>query len=237
MVRLKQPARQSTSYARFLGLLPRPEVTKSYRQPDSSNNDSTGPSNVYTSDTVCAERRDGFDITRSQAVHLPFLPTTGAEVGTHGYSTVPVHSGWATTYLASRQKHLQLPGVFVAHLVGDASKADLYVSLASSNLALCRCKTAADSYAAGSHAVIMSLLTQVQFCSEWGRNRVDQHKDTTQPLQLIMPVYTTREVVLQAIIGILGGQIKLSLLDVEPILVLANSIRVSHASFLLRQST
>ena len=72
MVRLKQPARQSTSYARFLGLLPRPEVTKSYRQPDSSNNDSTGPSNVYTSDTVCAERRDGFDITRSQAVHSPF---------------------------------------------------------------------------------------------------------------------------------------------------------------------
>jgi len=74
-------------------------------------------------------------------------------------------------------------------------------------------------------------------CSHWGQNRVEQHKDMPQPLQLIMPVYTTHDVVLKAFVGVLGGKIKLSLCDVEPILVLANSIRVSHASFLLRPPT
>ncbi len=52
-----------------------------------------------------------------------------------------------------------------------------------------------------------------------------------------MPVYATHDVVLQAFVGVLGGQIELSLCDVEAILVLANSIRVSHASFLLRPPT
>lgn len=47
----------------------------------------------------------------------------------------------------------------------------------------------------------------------------------------------TQHVVEHAIVGIVGGRIRLSLYDVEQVLVLANSIRVSHAhSELMHQS-
>jgi len=162
MVRLKQPARRRTSCAQFLGLLPRPGLTKSHGQPGSSDN-RAGPNSIHGIDTVCGICRGGSDVSKEQAVHSPFLPTSGAETGTHGCSTLPVDSGWATTLLASWHHHTQMPGGFAAHLVGDASNPDLYVSLASSDLASCRCETAADSNTAGLHAAIMPLLTQMQF--------------------------------------------------------------------------
>ncbi len=58
---------------------------------------------------------------------------------------------------------MQMPGVFAAYLVGDASNPDLYVSLASSELASCRCETAADANTTDFHAVIMPLLSLMQF--------------------------------------------------------------------------
>ncbi len=163
MARSKQPARKRTSYAQFLGLLPRPGVTKSYGQSDSSSEDRTGPNSIHSIDTACENCRGGFDFSKEQAVHSPFLPTSGAEIGTDGCSTVSVDSGRATTLLASWHHHMQMPGVFAAHLVGDASNPDLYVPLTSSDLASCRCQTAADSNTAVLHAAIMPLLTQVQF--------------------------------------------------------------------------
>ena len=71
-----------------------------YGQPDSSSDNPREPNSVHSNDTACANGRAGFYVIKEQAVHSPFLPTSGAEIGTHGYTTVAVDSGWATTLLA-----------------------------------------------------------------------------------------------------------------------------------------
>ena len=87
MVRMKQPGRR-TNYAQFLGLLPRPGGTKTYGQPDSSSDNRREPNSVHSNDTACANGRAGFYVIKEQAVHSPFLPTSGAEIGTLQISTL-----------------------------------------------------------------------------------------------------------------------------------------------------
>ena len=65
-------------------------------------------------------------------------------------------------------------------------------------------------------------------CSKWGQNRVLEHGSRSSPLELVLPVLTSPEIVEKAVAGVLSGQVKLSMLTVEPCLVLANSIGVSH---------
>ncbi|KAL0052135.1 hypothetical protein WJX82_008432 [Trebouxia sp. C0006] len=62
------------------------------------------------------------------------------------------------------------------------------------------------------------------YCSEWGHNRVLEHKATSVPLNLILPVLTKPEIVEQAVAGVLSGQISLSMSNVEAVLVLANAV-------------
>lgn len=63
-------------------------------------------------------------------------------------------------------------------------------------------------------------------CSKWGHNRVQQHKDSNSPLELVLPVLTDPDIVQQAVAGVLSGQIRLSMSTVEPLLVLANAVGV-----------
>ena len=55
-----------------------------------------------------------------------------------------------------------------------------------------------------------------------------EHQATHKPINLVLPVLTRPEVVHEAVAGILSGQIGLSMLSVEALLVLANAIGVSH---------
>ena len=66
-------------------------------------------------------------------------------------------------------------------------------------------------------------------CSEWGRSRVVAHHSV--PLNLVLPVLTKSDVVQQAVVGVLSGQISLSMSSVEALLVLANAVGVSHMHF------
>ena len=63
-------------------------------------------------------------------------------------------------------------------------------------------------------------------CSEGGRNRVKEHQATGVPINLVLPVLTRPDVVQEAVAGILSGEISLSLLNVEALLVLANAVGV-----------
>lgn len=65
------------------------------------------------------------------------------------------------------------------------------------------------------------------FCSKWGQNRVLEHRSQDSPLNLVLPVLTSPDVVEKAVASVLSGNIKLSMSIVEPFLVLANSIGVS----------
>ena len=68
---------------------------------------------------------------------------------------------------------------------------------------------------------------KVCVCSKWGYNRiVEQH--ATGPISLVLPVLTRPDVVQQAVDGIHSGQINLSLLNMEALLVLANAVGVSQ---------
>ena len=51
------------------------------------------------------------------------------------------------------------------------------------------------------------------------------------PINLTAPVLTRPEIVQQAVIGVLSGQINISLSNVEPLPVLANAVGVSHTAF------
>ena len=66
----------------------------------------------------------------------------------------------------------------------------------------------------------------VLVCRKWGQNRVQEHHSIA-PLQLILPVLTEQAVVHNAVSTLHCGKIRLSLSNVEPILVLANAIGVS----------
>lgn len=50
-----------------------------------------------------------------------------------------------------------------------------------------------------------------------------------QPLQLVLPVRTEPAVLQQAVVSVLCGQAELCLSNVEPLLVVANSIGVNKA--------
>ena len=57
-----------------------------------------------------------------------------------------------------------------------------------------------------------------------------QHSSNDQPLQLVLPVFTSPQTVQQAVAGMLCGQLSLSASNVEAVLVLANAVGVSDAS-------
>lgn len=57
-----------------------------------------------------------------------------------------------------------------------------------------------------------------------------EHQATGAPINLVLPVLTRPDVVQQAVAGILSGQISLSLMNVEALLVLANAVGVSQAA-------
>ena len=67
-------------------------------------------------------------------------------------------------------------------------------------------------------------------CSKWGHNRVAQHIGRERVLSLTLPVETDPDIVCQAVSGLLGGFVELSALNVEALLVLANSVGVCPAS-------
>ncbi len=168
MARTKQTARKSTSHnAQFQGILIRRGVRKLSgqlnRHSSSSSSSSAGESsNTDKSDKAGTSRHAGSDLNKDQSVHPLFLPAIGAEDGVHSEATVPVDSGWTTTYLAWWQDHAlhQEPGLFGAHLVGDASKADLYVSVAFSDLASCRCEACCfDCMIAVAAVTLLSVMT------------------------------------------------------------------------------
>lgn len=69
---------------------------------------------------------------------------------------------------------------------------------------------------------------QCYCCSKWGQNRVFEHRPQGTPLDLVLPVLTSADIVEKAVAGVLSGKIGLSMSTVEPCLVLANSIGVSH---------
>lgn len=54
-----------------------------------------------------------------------------------------------------------------------------------------------------------------------------EHEAAGQPINLVLPVLTKQDVV-HLVAGILSGQISLSMSSVEPLLVLANAVEVSH---------
>lgn len=74
---------------------------------------------------------------------------------------------------------------------------------------------------------------QVCVHSKWGRNRVAEQQATQSPINLVLPVLTRPDVVEQAVAGILSGQIGLTWFSVEPLLVLANAVGVSHMASVL----
>ena len=51
-----------------------------------------------------------------------------------------------------------------------------------------------------------------------------EHQAAEKPINLVLPVLTRPEIVQQAVAGTLSGQIGLSLLTVEALLVLANAV-------------
>jgi len=55
---------------------------------------------------------------------------------------------------------------------------------------------------------------------------VTDHKGSAGPLQMTLPVLTSPDIVQLAVTGIYRGEIAISWSNVEPILVLANSIGV-----------
>ena len=64
-------------------------------------------------------------------------------------------------------------------------------------------------------------------CSKWGHKLVDDRDDTSQFLVAVLPVLTAPEIVQQCVAGMLSGYIFLSAANIEPVLVLANAVRVS----------
>ena len=54
-----------------------------------------------------------------------------------------------------------------------------------------------------------------------------EHQATEKPTSLVLPVLTRPDIVQQAVVGILCGQIGLTLSNVEDLLVLANAVGVS----------
>ena len=67
-------------------------------------------------------------------------------------------------------------------------------------------------------------------CSKWGYNKALERQSTGIPINLVVPVLTKPDAVQQAVDGVLSGQISLSLASVEPLLVLANAVGVSHVA-------
>ena len=54
----------------------------------------------------------------------------------------------------------------------------------------------------------------------------------SSPIPLVVPVVTSHDSMQHAVSGMLAGQIKLSLSNLEPILVLANAVGVSHMTLM-----
>lgn len=115
--------------------------------------------------------------------------------------------------------------LFNAQLIGDAEDPKSVTPMAYNDLAYCRhvCCLVLPSL-----AQVCSTLKSWACCSKWGHNRVLEHKNNGSPLELILPVLTSPDILEQAVAGVLSGQISLSLSSVEPLLVLANAIGVSQ---------
>lgn len=123
--------------------------------------------------------------------------------------------------------------LFGAHLIGesasDAEAPSQYASMALTDLAFCRLGFMNQS-------VIQVILTLFWLTcsflagSTWGSNRVQEHMDTEGALLLILPVKTDPAIVQQVVAGLSCGSMDLHMGNVEPIVVLANAIGVSHLS-------
>ncbi len=178
-----------------------------------------------------------------QSVHVPLL----AECNLLGLrlalkeANVPVASGWTPAYLSWWQEQVraqQIPDFFAVRLIGDANRPGLFSPFGLDHLAFCRCESGQQSTILlllgshlGSRAISTLLLHSCMCaCSKWGHNRVAQHIGREQVLSLTLPVETDPDIVCQAVSGLLGGFVELSALNVEALLVLANSVGVCPAS-------
>ncbi|KAL0019282.1 hypothetical protein WJX79_000002 [Trebouxia sp. C0005] len=124
-------------------------------------------------------------------------PQHKAKLSGESEHSVAIESGHTQLYHNWWQQDPSNICLFGAHLIGDAEEPSQYASIA---------------------------LTDLAFCSTWGRNRVQEHTDTERALRLILPVKTDPAIVLQAVAGLNSGSIGLHMGNVEPILVLANAI-------------
>ncbi|DBA80994.1 TPA: hypothetical protein ACH3X2_007201 [Trebouxia sp. C0005] len=125
------------------------------------------------------------------------MPQHKAKLSGESEHSVAIESGHTQLYHNWWQQDPSNICLFGAHLIGDAEEPSQYASIA---------------------------LTDLAFCSTWGRNRVQEHTDTERALRLILPVKTDPAIVLQAVAGLNSGSIGLHMGNVEPILVLANAI-------------
>ena len=117
-------------------------------------------------------------------------------------------------------------GLFDVRLTGDVSSPRLFTPMAQNDLAYCRCATIFQLHVVHC-CTTEEMICNICACSKWGHNRVLEHQASKKPINLVIPVLTRADVVQQAVAGTLSGQISLSMLNVEALLVLANAVGVS----------
>ena len=133
----KKKAPKHTKHAQFRGL--QRGVRKSSAFVSRHGCSSNARQSIDTdSDRGCKRKVIGFT---DQSVHIPFLPTTGGKDCADNEVIIPVDSGWTQTYLSCWQELLVQhdSGLFMARLIGDASKPDECLQMMFRDLAICRC--------------------------------------------------------------------------------------------------
>ena len=184
-----------------------------------------------------------------QHVHKPMLAVRAGQHDSESYAEliVPITGGrsqeycdWWCEQVLGQDNH----SLFSVRLIGDASSPQLYTLMAHNDLAYCRYAGCASLlfymlklqnflFSTTRHNVSQvafachAKLTLISVYSKWGHNRVVKHEATGKSVGLVLPVLTRPDVVQQAVVGILCGEIGLTMLNVEDFLVLANAVGVS----------